>query len=68
LKKTSVSPGTVVVVAESIEEAGFMHWLALRFHGQSVRMTFDTTSHLGFPEYPAMWFVAELEKKDGSVP
>lgn len=45
----------LVLVAETVDEAGMLKWMCDRFEGKSVTLAFDTTSHETYNNRPAMW-------------
>lgn len=52
-----VGTTNVMLAPETTEEAGIMYWLAQRFAGKRVQITFDTTMHHGCGQFPMMWIV-----------
>ena len=56
MKIDSITPDCIILHPESIEEAGIMKWLSMRFSRRTVHLDFET--HLigdGKVPYPAFW-------------
>lgn len=55
MKISTIGKGSVMVFPETPEDAGIMQWLAKRFEGTEVTLTFDTTQYKEHHYYPTLW-------------
>ena len=49
---------SIIVVPESVQEAGILQWLSKRYEG-NVKLTYDTTTVDGVEHTPALWITNE---------
>jgi hypothetical protein len=47
MKHKEHTGGSIRLIPETVEEAGFLYWLASRFSGESVSLYFDTWTDVG---------------------
>lgn len=66
--KLIVGTATIMLVPESVQEAGDMQWLVSRFKDKNVRLVFDTTDYMGHERYPMLWVVESEEKLNDHKP
>ena len=63
VKKINANDYSVMVVPQSVDEAGLMHWLDMRFKDKTVMFDFDTTSYEGDPTHPVLWIKEVSDRK-----